>query len=63
VGSEMNEYEEELMASNNPHWMLSYINSTHTKYVKDFIAAIQDNTSLSALNGLERFLKANQRLR
>ena len=59
----MNEYEDQLMASNNPHWMLSYINSTHTKYVKVFIAAIQDNTSLSAMSGLERFLKANERLR
>jgi hypothetical protein len=59
----MNEYEEVLMSSGNPHWMLSYINSTHTEYVKVFIAAIRNNTSLSAINGLERFLKANERLR
>ena len=51
------------MTSNNPHWMLSYINSNHTQYVKVFIAAIQNNTSLSAMSGLERFLKANERLR
>ena len=59
----MNEYEQQLMASGNPHWMLSYISSNYTNYVKVFIAAIEDNTSLSAHNGLERFLKANQRLR
>ena len=59
----MSEYEEQLIASGNPHWMLSYINSSHTEFIKIFIAAIENNTSLSAHNGLERFLKANERLR
>ena len=59
----MNEYEQQLLASNNPHWMLSYINSTHTEFVKVFIAAIEQGNSLTARYGLERFLKANERLR
>lgn len=59
----MNEYEEQLMATGNPHWMLSYIKSTHTAFVKMFIAAIQQSTSLTAKHGLETFLKANERLR
>lgn len=62
-GAKVNEYEEQLLASGNPHWMLSYIKSTHTAFVKMFIAAIQDSNSLTARHGLERFLKANERLR
>ena len=59
----MNEYEEQLLASNNPHWMLSYISHQETLFAKVFIAAIKQCASKTAIHGLERFLKANERLR
>ena len=59
----MNEYEEQLLASGNPHWMLSYISHQDTLFVKVFIAAIRKCSSKTASFGLERFLKANERLR
>ena len=59
----MNEYEEQLLSSNNPHWMLSYISHQETLFAKVFVAAIKKCQSRSAKSGLDRFLKVNERLR
>jgi hypothetical protein len=59
----MSEYEEQLLDSNNPHWMLSYIKSTHTQFVKIFISAILRCDKKTANHGLETFLQQNERLR
>jgi len=63
MGAKVNEYEQQLLESGNPHWMLSYIVNQNTLSVKVFIEAIKRAGSKTALHGLERFLKANERLR
>jgi hypothetical protein len=59
----MNEYEEKLLGSNNPHWMLSYIKSQPTTYAKVFINAIINCDSKTCNYALKRFLDANEMLR
>jgi len=58
----MSEYETQLLSSNNPHWMLSYITTKPTSYIKVFINAIQNSKSMSCNNGLKKFLAANEML-
>ena len=58
----MNEYEQQLLDANNPHWILSYIKSTPTSYIKTFINAIKNSNSESCNSGLKKFLAANEML-
>jgi|21_taG_2_1085346.scaffolds.fasta_scaffold22933_6 hypothetical protein len=61
--TKMSEYEEQLLDTNNPHWMLSYIKSSHTHFVQVFIGAIKRCDKKTANHGLETFLQQNERLR
>jgi hypothetical protein len=60
--SKLNEYEQQLLDANNPHWMLSYIKSQPTSYIKIFINAIKNSNSKSCNSGLKKFLAANEML-
>tara|TARA_R100000541_G_scaffold14591_3_gene23961 strand:+ start:190 stop:369 length:180 start_codon:yes stop_codon:yes gene_type:complete len=59
----MNEYEQQLLASGNPHWMLSYIKKTPTSYIKIFINEIIKCDKKTCNFALKKFLDANEMLR